>query len=167
MKNQLLNDQDYNLWVLLHETNEIIAKARLNELGQYDIKIRQAAVLFAVKVIEINEEYATPGKISKCLLREPHTVSRILTRMEKDGLINKIRDSVNRNELKITLTEKGEQAYRLSLRRESIQEIISCLSIEERQQLYSSLKKLRDKAASSFNEARNNLSFSSDKLSLL
>ncbi len=167
MKNQLPNNQDYNLWVLLRETNEMIGKARYNELNKYNIKIRQAAVLFAVKAVETNGEYATPGKISKWLLREPQSVSRILTRMEKEDLINKVRNSVNRNEIEITLTKKGEQAYIQSLKRETLREIMSCLSIEERQQLYSSLKKLRDKAASDFNEARSNLSFSSDKLSQL
>jgi DNA-binding MarR family transcriptional regulator len=164
MKNQLINDQDYNLWILLHETSEMIGKARHNELDKYNIKIRQAAVLFAVKVIETSGEYATPGKISKWLLREPNTISRILNRMEKEGLINKIRNSINRNEIEITLTKKGEQAYIQSLKRKTIQETMSCLSIEERQQMRSSLRKLRDKAASNLNEARNNQSFASDKL---
>ena len=167
MNNQLPNDQDYNLWVLLHETSEMIGKARHNELDKHNIKIRQAAVLFAVKAIKTNEKYATPGKISKWLLREPHTISRILNRMEKEGLIKKIRNSVNRNEIEIILTENGEQAYRQSLSRKTLREIMSCLSIEERQQLNSSLKKLRDKAASNFNKARNNQSFASDKLSQL
>jgi DNA-binding MarR family transcriptional regulator len=46
----------------------------------------------------------------------------------------------------ITLTEKGKEAYRQSLKRESIHEILSCLSEEEREQLWSILKKLRDRA---------------------
>ncbi len=34
MNKQLPNNQDFNLWVLLHETHEMIVKARYNELNK-------------------------------------------------------------------------------------------------------------------------------------
>ena len=72
--------------------------------------------------------------------------------MEKQGLVNKIRNSDKKNEVILTLTEKGEQAHRQSLKRESIKEIMSCLSEEERQQLDSSLEKLTDKGLEKLHE---------------
>jgi len=121
-------------------------RAREKELSKYGITPRQAAVLFIVKVINATEGEATPGKVSRWLLRESHTVSRILTRMENEGLVSKTKGSGKKNEINVTLTEKGEQLYKQSLKRESIKEIMSCLSEEERQQLDSSLEKLRNKA---------------------
>ena len=146
MENDVLEDQDYKLWVRLHQARDVIFRARDKELSRYSITAMQAAVLFIVKALKATEGEATPGKVSRWLLREPHTVSRILTRMENEGLVSKIRGSGKKNKINVTLTEKGEQAYRQSLKRESIKEIMSCLSEEERQQLDSSLEKLRDKA---------------------
>ena len=62
--------------------------------------------------------------------------------MEKDGLVKKHRGSGKRNNTYITLTEKGQEAFSHSQKRESIKEILSCLSEEERLQLDSSLEKL-------------------------
>jgi len=146
MENQFLEDRDYNLWVRLHQARDVSYRAREKELSKYGITPRQAAVLFIVKVINATEGEATPGKVSRWLLRESHTVSRILTRMENEGLVSKTKGSGKKNEINVTLTEKGEQLYKQSLKRESIKEIMSCLSEEERQQLDSSLEKLRNKA---------------------
>ena len=146
MENHFWEDQDYNLWVRLHQARDTIFRAREKELIQYGFTAMQAAVLFVLKVLNDTEEKATPNKVAKWLLREPHTISKLLTRMENEGLVNKTRSSGQGNEINITLTEEGEQAYKQSLKRESIREITSCLSEEERQQLSSSLEKLRDKA---------------------
>ena len=66
--------------------------------------------------------------------------------MEKQGLVKKVKDLDRKNLVRITLTEEGHQAYRESIKRESIHRIMSSLSEEERQQLKSSLLKLRDTA---------------------
>lgn len=118
MGEHLLEDRDYNLWVRLHQARDVMFRARDKELSRYSITPMQAAVLFIVKFLkEATEVEATPGKVSRWLLREPHTVSRLLTRMANEGLVSKIRGSDKKNEINITLTEKGEQAYRQSLKR--------------------------------------------------
>ena len=45
---------------------------------------------------------------------------------------------------RVTLTEKGQQAYRQSAQRTSIHNTLGVLSQEERQQLISLLKEVRD-----------------------
>jgi len=116
--------------------------ARGRELVQYDISPRQAAALAAIQAIGSK---ATPAKVSRWLCREPHTVSSLLSRMEGEGLVRKTKDLDRKNLVRITLTEKGKKAYAQSLGRESIHEIMSALSKEDRQQLSSCLEKLRDK----------------------
>ena len=159
-----LEYQDYHLFVLLLTTCDVVSRVRQYELDQHNNKIRQVAVLVVTKYLESHKEEITPGNIAKLLFREPHTVSKILTRMEKDGLVRKRRNPKSKNKVNIILTEKGEQAYRKSLNRDSIRNMMSCLSLVERQQLYLILEKVRHKATSSFNEERNNHSFSSDIL---
>jgi DNA-binding MarR family transcriptional regulator len=46
----------------------------------------------------------------------------------------------------VTLTEKGKKAFKDSLKKDSIREIMSCLSEEEIQTLIPLMKRLRDKA---------------------
>lgn len=118
-------------------------RAREKELFQIGLTPEQAAVLF---VVQSTGPRVTPADISRYLLREPHSVSGLLSRMEKDGLIKKVKDLERKNLVRVALTEKGEDAYRQSSKRESIHRIMSGLSKEERQQVRASLEKLWNKA---------------------
>ena len=147
MENSLSMDKDYNLWVLLLQAKDTVFKAREKELSQYGISPEQAGVLFILQVLG---NKATPSDISRWLLRQHHTVLGILGRMEKKQLIRKTKDPERKNLVRVTLTEKGQQAYYQSTRIESIHEIMSSLSEEEREQLSSCLQTLRDKALKGF-----------------
>ena len=118
-------------------------KARAGELSQYGITPEEAAVLFIVQAVG---HRVTPAEISRWTLRESHSISGLLMRMEKKGLIKKVKDLDKKGRVKIVLTEKGQQTYHESLKRDSIREIMSCLSEEERHQLQSALRKIRSKA---------------------
>lgn len=136
-------DKDYNLWMLLNQARDAVLKARRKELYQYNIPTRQATALFAIQAIG---DKATPGEIARWLFREPHTVSGLLSRMEKKGLVRTSKDLDRKNMVRVTLTDKGKQAYHQSTKRESIRRIMSSLSEEQQQQLASSLQTLRDAA---------------------
>ena len=143
MRNYLSVDKDYTLWGLLIQAKDMVFKAREKELRQYGISPEEAAVL---SIVHFLGDRAMPAEISRWLLRKPHTVSGILSRMEKKGLVRKTKDLHKRNLVRISLTGKGEQAYNQSTNIESIHQIMSSLSEDERQQLGSYLKTLRDKA---------------------
>jgi DNA-binding MarR family transcriptional regulator len=143
MKNISPVDEDYNLWVLLHQTTDAVIRARQKELDQFGISFIEVGVLVVIQTIG---EKATPSEISRRIFREPHTVSALLNRMEKRGLLRKTKDLDRKNMVRVTITEKGRQAYDKSTRRKSIYRMISSLSEEERQQLRACLEKLRNKA---------------------
>ena len=136
-------DQDYQLWVLLHHACDAMARARENELRPVGISGMQAAVLFIVKTLEVP---ATPAEISRRLFREPHTVSGLLDRMERQGLVRRVKDLERRNLIRVAITEKGEQAYHRSREMGVIHEILSSLSQEEQDNLRAYLETLRHKA---------------------
>jgi len=136
-------DEDYNLWWLMLLMRRIMYKARARELFQYRITPEQAAILFIVQAIG---EKATPAEISRWLFREPHSVSGLLARMEKQGLVRKVKDLERKNLVRVVITEEGQQAYQQSTKRESIHRIMSSLSEEDRQQLRSYLEVLQNKA---------------------
>jgi len=141
MSRSLLNDQNYELWVLLQQSRDAIHQARDKELRKYGISNLQAAVLFIIQAIG---HKATPSEISRWIFREPQGVSALLTRMEKKGLVKRVKGLDRRNVARVEITEKGYQAYNDSTREESIDRIMSSLAEEERQQLKSWLLKLRD-----------------------
>jgi len=129
--------------VLLHQTTDAVLRARQKELDQFDISVIEVGVLVVTQAIG---EKATPSEISRRIFREPHTVSALLNRMEKRGLVRKTQDLDRKNLVRVSITEKGHQAYDNSTGRKSIRRIISSLSEEERRQLRACLEKLQNKA---------------------
>ena len=136
-------DRDYELWVLLHQACDAMIRTRENALRPAGITRIQAAVLFIVKAVKVP---ATPAEISRWLFREPHTVSGLLDRMEKRGLVRKVNDLERKNLIRVEITEKGEEAYRRSKELKVIRKTLSRLSPKERDNLRAYVKTLRDDA---------------------
>ena len=143
METNVATSRDYKLWVLLHQTHDAMFIAGDNELRQIGISKPQVSALFILKAVTVP---ATPAEISRWLFRQPHTVSGLLNRMEKQGLVRKVNDLERKNMIRIVITEKGEQAYQWSRRMKVIPNILSCLSPKERDNLGTYLKALRNKA---------------------
>jgi DNA-binding MarR family transcriptional regulator len=135
-------NQYYELWMLLQQANNTICEARENELRGYGITAMQAAVL---SIVEAIGDEVTPAQISRWILRKPHSVSGILQRMEKAGLVKKTKDLSRRNSVRVTMTDKGRQALSQSMKKDSFQRIFSSLSDDERQQLTAQLRTVRNK----------------------
>ena len=131
------------LWMMLHQARDAIFKLREKELRKFDISTPKAEILFTIEAIGYR---ATPTEISRRLLREFHSISSILSRMEKQGLIKKVNDLDRKNLVRVCLTDKGKHVYNEASKRETILKILSCLPETERQQMASSLRKLRDEA---------------------
>ena len=141
-KTSSMEDLD-SLWVMLHQASDAIFKVREKELTKYSISTTKASVLFTIESIG---HPTTPSEIARHLLRESHSASTILSRMEKQGLVRKTKDLERKNMVRVSLTDKGQQVYHQAVKRQSIREIMCCLSDEERQQLLLCLKKVRNRA---------------------
>jgi len=132
-------DQDYELWQLLTHLRYRIIRARQKELHQYGITSTQSGVLYAIHCLD---NYAKPAEISRLMHREPQTTSITLKRMIKKGLIKKNKDTERKNVLRFSLTDKGQEALKHSLKREVFHKVWSVLSKEKRQLLRSCLEEL-------------------------
>ncbi|MBM4463541.1 MAG: winged helix DNA-binding protein [Chloroflexi bacterium] len=134
----------FQLWGVLHQTAWAIARNRQNELRDVGATFMQAAVMVIVKNVK---GPITPAEISRWLFREPQAVSSLLNQMERKGLLKKSKDLERKNMVRVELTEKGEEVYLRSLERtETLREIMSCLTEEERSELEKHLLKLRAQA---------------------
>ena len=136
-------DDDFNLWIFLQQAHDTLSRAREKELSQYGMTLRESACLFSILAIGDN---VTPAKISRMMFREHHTVSGLLSRMERKGLIKRKKDPRMKNVWRVSLTKKGQNTYHQSIKRESIHKVMSPLAEDERQQLRSYLERIRDEA---------------------
>ena len=121
---------NFNLWVLLDNAHFAVSRARNLELSQYNLTKEQAQVLY---VLLNNGGSATQTQISDFTMRQHHSVSTLVNRMIKDGLVNKEKDPVGKGSL-ICITKKGREKYR-KVTKESMEMIFSSLSPEEKEQL--------------------------------
>jgi len=140
---ETINDSNHELWMIYNRTQHLISKSRQKELSKYDISIRNAAVLYTLLKLD---EPVTPKMIAYELYLEFHTISEILKRMEKQGLILRKKDMGKKNLIRVEITEKGREVYEKSTKRESTNRIMSVLTEKERHKLKSILLRLREKA---------------------
>lgn len=156
MTPNILDDRDFLLWVMLYQTRDAILKARNKELYKYDLSFMKAGLLLAV---EASGGKPSATDISKWMFREPHTISGLVGRLMRNGLVTRAKVPGKKNMMEVSLTEKGKKAYEDSLKMESIHDIMSCLTADERKQLYATLQKLRDKALQTLTSERQILPF--------
>lgn len=138
-----IQEKDYDIWILFSRVYHLIAKLRNLELVKYNILPVQSYILFIIKSLG-NE--TTPTEISGYVYQQRTSISDILNRMVKQGLIVKRNNKGGKRRVIITLTEKGEEALELSKNREFLQNVMSALTDRKKQQFESSLEILRDTA---------------------
>jgi len=147
MRKSELQDQIHDTWNVLAHTYRLIGRLWNKELNEFAFSREQGLNLLIIKCLGDN---ATPYRISRFQAQEHNTVSELLNRMEKQGLIKKVRESQGKSRVKVRLTEMGERAFAQSKKRNSLIRILSTLSPGELQQLRLILEKLRDEVLKEF-----------------
>jgi DNA-binding MarR family transcriptional regulator len=136
--NKLRISEKYRLWLLLNKTRSAIFKLRHKKVGQY-LPPNQAASL--VTVWALNGEI-TPLELSRQLFLEPNSVSELVVRMEKKGLLTKQKDPKKANVVRLAITEKGSELCQRVMGEDLINRIMSSLTTDEQEKLRYYLDKL-------------------------
>jgi DNA-binding MarR family transcriptional regulator len=152
MENSDRCDQIHDTWNVLANTYRLINKLWNKELNQSGFTREQSLNLSIIKYLGEN---AAPCRISRFQVQEHSTISDLINRMMRRGLLNKFRISEGKSRVKVRLTELGEEAYLKSLKKDSLVKILSVLSQEEINQLRLLLEKIRDEALKDFEKDRN------------
>ena len=148
MRKNYLKDKDLRLWRLLVLVRSIISRARIRELKNYNISFRSSTILHTVAFLG---EKATPTTIAYTLLRSVSGVSEALSRLEKQGVIERNPNKKRRGGVIISITENGGEKLNQTMHITSIHKIMSVLSEKEREQLTTLLEKLWYKALEDLN----------------
>lgn len=138
-RNRPLSDEYFALWVMIAQTKDGLLRARTRDYARFGISNERRAVLWC---IQNNGGEATPVEIAHQLFRELHSVSEMLVRMEKEGLITREKAS-GKSRVVAKLTPRGSEVFGQSLHNETDRRIFSALTKKQRERLLSYLWKIR------------------------
>ncbi|MCJ7669716.1 MAG: MarR family transcriptional regulator [Dehalococcoidia bacterium] len=133
------------LWILLHRVRDMLRICEDQIFGEYGLTTEQYAVLAAMKYLG---DSVRVTDLAQNLERSPNSVSMIIDRMVKIGLVKRVRDKGDRRVVRLFITSKGENALKPATPAgvEFIQKILSPLSYEDKRTLASLLEAVKFKA---------------------
>jgi len=140
IRNLKKNDHTVNLYILLDQTDSIVTNAIELELKHLRVTQTQIRIL---TMLSRQGEPVTLEQLSNWTLKEFNSVSTLINRMEKKGLVKKTKKDGDLRTY-VNLTEKGSRLYHLDVTERSVHLIFEKLSNEERMQLRALLMKVRD-----------------------
>ena len=113
-------------------------------LNQFGLDMNMYSVIVALFRSEKDKEYhgLKPSEISNYVVLPRNTISTTLLKLEKNGLIYREDDVIDRRSFRIFLSEKGRKLLEDNILTifEKNQEVFSCLNKEEVELLFKILK---------------------------
>jgi DNA-binding MarR family transcriptional regulator len=128
---------DSYVWGLLEHSTSLISRARELELAQYGITMEQMSVLHALLV---SGGSATLDEIATFIIRQHNSVSTLITRMAKSGLVIKEKQP-RQKKFDVQITQKAREIVE-AVPRKSIEMFFAELTLTEKDQLATYLEKL-------------------------
>jgi DNA-binding MarR family transcriptional regulator len=137
-----VNDPFVILPFLLKQTSDTIINAIELELAGHNVSIPQARILY---FLAKENRPVTILEISKWVFRELNSVTFIINKMEKEGLVSKFSQPGERKAY-ISLTEKGADLFYNHITENAQYLIFGVLTQAEREEFEANLIKLLRKA---------------------
>jgi DNA-binding MarR family transcriptional regulator len=138
------------LWLLLHRAGDAISLCEDSIFRKHGLTTEQFALLAAVKS---RGGSLTPTQLGLILERSPNSVSMLVDRMVRTGLVKRARGRSDRRVVNVSLTNKGETAVEPATPAgwEFIQKILSPLSHKDKQALAGMLETVKCEAVGYLN----------------
>lgn len=133
---------DMKLWLLMHRVRDALVLCEDSILKEYGLTMEQFSVVAAVKS---RGGSLRPTDLSFILDRSTNSISMLVDRMVKAGLVRRTRDRIDRRVVRVSLTNKGENALKPATPAvwEFIQKILSPLPYKDKHTVASMLETLR------------------------
>jgi DNA-binding MarR family transcriptional regulator len=119
------------LWLLMHQAYTSLKDCEDQIYGEKGLTTEQYAVLVTIKYLR---DPVRITDVAQWIGRHTNSVSMIVDRMVKAGLLRRVRDRVDRRAVHLVMTSKAENALKPATLAgwEFIQKIISPLSYEDK-----------------------------------
>jgi len=126
------------LWLLLRRIGDTLMRCQDSLFSKYGLTTEQWGLLTAIK----SRGPLRPSDLAHILERTPNSMSMLIDRMVKAGLVRRTRDRKDRRVVTVTLTSKGETDIQPAVIEgwEFIHEVLSPLSDNEQRDLASMLE---------------------------
>jgi len=132
---------EYQTWFLLHEVDTGIQRSMESELKPFGVSVIATGLLY---ILKSSDEPVTLTELSGWLFRKPHSVSELISRMAKQGLVTKTADPQKKKGVRVSITPKGDQILSEYMEEmQVISKIMSSLSEEETKYFKACLEKIR------------------------
>jgi MarR family transcriptional regulator, organic hydroperoxide resistance regulator len=128
---------DNYLWVLLQRSRSVASRVRNLELAQFGLNIEQMSILHSLAV---NGGSCSVEDISSSIIRQKNSVTTLVERMCKLGLVTKQRQKADKK-YRIFITDKGREALN-KVPMKSIDMLFSEFEPEEKEKLAEYLEKV-------------------------
>lgn len=130
------------LWLLLHRVRDALVRCEDSIFSEYGITLEQFTVLGQTRIRGGSMRIID---LARALESAPNSVSNLVDRMVKAGLVRRTRGKIDRREVRVSLTSKGENAINLATPAgwEFIQEILSSIPDGEKHALVNLLETLK------------------------
>ena len=137
------------LWLLLRRVGDSLAVCQDSVFSKYGLTTEQFGVLASIK----SRGPLRPTDLASILERSPNSISMLVDRMVKAGLVRRTRDRKDRRVIIVSLTSKGEKAVEPAIPAgwEFIQKIVSPLSDNDRRAFASMLETVKCELAGCLN----------------
>jgi DNA-binding MarR family transcriptional regulator len=145
MKRQKGESQHLRAFMLLHRVRDLLFRCQDQAVAKYGLTAEQYSVLVAIAFLDAP---VRATDIGRWMDRKVNSVSMIVDRMVRSGLVRRARDLPDRREVRLAMTAKGEQALRSANPpvAKLVDEIMSALPSEDARTLIELLETLRDRA---------------------
>jgi len=129
------------LWLLLRRIGDTLMRCQDLIFSKYGLTTEQWGLLTAIK----SRGPLRPSDLADILERTPNSMSMLIDRMVKTGLVRRTRDRKDRRVVTVFLTEKGNTAVEPAIPAgwEFIHEALSPLSDDERRDLANMLETVK------------------------
>ena len=132
------------LTTLITQTHRAVYRAREIELLSVGLSVEAADAISQIK----NLGGPSTSELSRALVRETQSISGLIYRLEKTGLIKRVRvnKGMQKNQVSIELTKKGQEVYERIANMTVATEIGAVISEKESQTLELYLTKIKKAA---------------------
>jgi len=93
------------LWFLIHRDCALFRRCEDQVYGEKGLTMEQYSMLVAIKYLD---EPVRPTDLARWIGRSPNSVSMMIDRMMKAGLVTRERSRRDRRVVRLTITSKGE-----------------------------------------------------------
>jgi DNA-binding MarR family transcriptional regulator len=133
------------LWFITHRTRDALRNCEDKVFAKYGLTAEQYGVL---AVMEVLGGSVRVTDLARGLGRSANSVSMIVDRMVKAGLVRRGRDRGDRRTVRVSVTNKGEAAFRPATMAglDLIRELTSPLSYEDKRTFVGLHEMIRDRA---------------------